>query len=280
MLSNFSDPIASTERVAFGAGLEVLREREGDPASEDDEVGFATPLKELWLQILNLSLYQPEGKCLATVSVVCKQWSLLCSELKRRLIDDGIPLNDLFSSIGEDQLQEELEKQPSILSLDIRETPISSLYLFTQIQMANLSQLDISITSISDLRPLKHLKNLRILHANQLESLDLKPLRDVASLEELFLEYSGVEGLEHLGGLLKLKKLDLLGNNRVSDLSPLARLTALEILYLQGTQINSGAQLSAIEHINFKRLVVNEKIETHAICIILAAEFRLRNMGS
>lgn len=171
--------------------------------------------------------------------------------------------------IGEYDLAQKLQDFLDIEFLDISETPIENLTFLVEqeLSLKNLKEIDISLTNIKDLTPLYSLsESLEILHINMMDVSKkmLDSIGELSNLTELYLSYSHVVDIKPLQNLKHLKKLDLTGNQSLSDISSLANLNNLTILYLQATNINSREQLSIIKSKKFDRLIVNECLSSEA----------------
>lgn len=74
---------------------------------------------------------------------------------------------------------------------------------------------------------------------------DLRPLRELASLETLMLDYSYVKDLSAVGTLKNLRSLSLVAVS-IKDYSPLANLKKIETLNLNGSEISDMTIMSEL----------------------------------
>ena len=116
--------------------------------------------------------------------------------------------------------------------------------------MSNLTNLRLRNTKIApDLRPLNGLPNLRELDLkNSKVVTDLALLKDLPSLEWLVLEGTGVTDLTPLKGMGRLYHLDL-ENTKVTDLTSLKGLKELGYLYLRNTKVTDLTPLKGLENL-------------------------------
>jgi hypothetical protein len=127
--------------------------------------------------------------------------------------------------------------------------------------LTDLENLDISDTKVADLGPLAALTRLRRLSASTTLVSSLSPLANLVELESLWLYSTEVTDITALANLPRLKTLAL-GLNvherdpssppSVSDITPLAGLRNLELLYLTGTTVTDLSPLAKLA--NLKKL--------------------------
>ena len=121
----------------------------------------------------------------------------------------------------------------------------------TQLEMLQLTTLDISDSDVTDLTGLEYAPNLNSLNADNNQIQDITPLANLRKLTYLYLSNNAVETLEPLAGSVQLQIFYLL-NNPVKDLTPLANLTALTQLLLihnRVTDISPLANLTNLTHL-------------------------------
>jgi len=102
---------------------------------------------------------------------------------------------------------------------------------------ANLQELDLSGTQVSDIEPLRGLSKLQEFNLWNTQVSDIEPLRDLSNLQMLYLSGTQVSDIEPLRGITNLQWLDL-SNTQVSDIEPLRGLTNLKGLFLPDTQVS------------------------------------------
>ena len=121
----------------------------------------------------------------------------------------------------------------------------------TQLDMLQLTTLDISDSDVTDLTGLEYAPNLNYLNAENNQIQDIAPLANLRKLTYLYLSNNALETLEPLASLVRLQ-IFYLSNNSVKDLTPLANLTALTQLLLihnQVTDISPLANLTNLTHL-------------------------------
>jgi hypothetical protein len=116
----------------------------------------------------------------------------------------------------------------SLKSLDLSDTPVESVAPIST--FAKLESLALARTRVRDLSPLLGACALRLLDLSG-TSVGGERLPVLEELEELYLTDAYVGSVEPLTKLKRLRVLDLSGT-RIRDVAPLARLSALEMLYL------------------------------------------------
>ncbi|CAL6064940.1 leucine-rich_repeat domain-containing protein [Hexamita inflata] len=114
---------------------------------------------------------------------------------------------------------------------------LQNLYLNCNKQLQNigplkfctqLTELNISETSVADIWSLQYMKNLKILHMNEIQVIDLHSLQNLCKLETIY-AYDAY----------------------IIDVSPLSKLTQLKELYFSENQITNAETLQ--HHLNFSR---------------------------
>lgn len=86
---------------------------------------------------------------------------------------------------------------------------------------------------------------------------DIRPLRKLASLESLILDYNAIKDLSVVGTIKNLKSLSLV-KTPVTDLTPLTNLPKLRELNLTATEITSFSSLSGLENLRSLILAATE----------------------
>jgi len=121
--------------------------------------------------------------------------------------------------------------------------------------LAQVPNLDLLGTQVSDLSPVAGLTGLDILDLEFTQVSDLSPLSGMTSLTWLLLQGTPVSDLSPLSGLTGLSLLDL-GGTPVSDLSPLSGITGMTTLRVGGTQVSDLSPLSGMTSLS--SLALNE----------------------
>lgn len=114
--------------------------------------------------------------------------------------------------------------------------------------LANLSSLDISRSTVSNLKGLEWAVNLTELVAFETHVTDLTHLSGLTNLEELHLDDNDIVDITPLSQLTSLKHLNL-GVNRISDVTALSGLTNLEYLNLRKNRVKDLTPLAGLSSI-------------------------------
>jgi Leucine-rich repeat (LRR) protein len=157
-------------------------------------------------------------------------------------------------------------------------------------KLPKLEELDLRNTRIGD-AGLKHLQGLTKLKklnlrknpaTNEITDAGVAYLKDLKSLEELILPYTGLTDacLSHLAGLNSLKKLEAYGDG-ISDkgLVELAKIKSLEELSLRSDNISDIGMSTLSEFTDLKSLELNDCNITDAGLINLAKLKRLKKLN-
>ena len=118
----------------------------------------------------------------------------------------------------------------------------------TTVEMADLTELDVRQSNISDLTGLEHATNLTELQLYHNTVSNLSPLSGSTNLTTLSIYINSVEDISPLRGVTSLRWLSL-GGNPISDLSPLSNLTNLESLRLWAHPISDLSPLSNLTNL-------------------------------
>jgi hypothetical protein len=133
-------------------------------------------------------------------------------------------------------------------------------------KLSKLQRLRLNGTAVTDLGPLKSLSGLKELHLRAIKAKDWGPISTLAELEDVDFEETDLKDLGLLAKATRLRRLNVIGtkrltdisalaahseldtleltNSAVKDLTPLAKLSKLRFVYLSGVQ---AADLSALE---------------------------------
>ncbi|MCK9219636.1 MAG: hypothetical protein M0P47_06265 [Bacteroidales bacterium] len=121
------------------------------------------------------------------------------------------------------------------------------------IKLSDLTDVNISGTSVSDLMPLRNLNKLEVLDLSNTAVSSLEPLRYCTRLRELRMKATQITDLAILPGFPALEALDI-SNTKVADLTPLQDVASLKELRLKSTSIANLtpiAVLTNLELLNF-----------------------------
>lgn len=120
-------------------------------------------------------------------------------------------------------------------------------------RMHNLRTVILTSQQISDLSPISHLGLTELdLRDNFIGS--LLPLKDMVTLESLYLGENPFSNIEPLTNLLSLKRLDL-SQTQVSDLNPLRNMTKLQTLdihFIEATDLSTIGNMKALVHLGMR----------------------------
>lgn len=112
--------------------------------------------------------------------------------------------------------------------------------------LTQLTMLSVGGGKQTDVRPLARLVNLEGLSLD-VPATDLSPLAGLRKLETLSLIAPGVSDVGFLRGLTRLTSLRLEGNPRITDIAPMAHLTALEQLEVSMSRVRSVQPLAGLK---------------------------------
>lgn len=128
--------------------------------------------------------------------------------------------------------------------------------------LMNLKVLRLSYNSIRNIEPLKSLKKLKVLDLNENKIVDISPLEGLNNLNKLYLsKYSETTGgISDINPIAKLTKLNTLyiDNNNISGLTPLASAANLLELSACGNKLSDLSTLSNNKELVFLQLFANE----------------------
>ena len=114
-------------------------------------------------------------------------------------------------------------------------------------ELANLMDLEIDYSGITDISPLTKLTNLRSLTLNY-NNIDVSMLSKFTNLYGLDLQQKNIDDISALSALKNLTSLTLYDNS-ISDISALSELTNLTFLGLTGNSINEISALSKLTNL-------------------------------
>lgn len=122
--------------------------------------------------------------------------------------------------------------------------------------LTQLQVLGLPGNKVSELQPLSGLTNLTKLNISFMPITSVKPLSGLTKLDDLSVtqrntEYPGLASLEGVEGMTSLTRL-VANNSQISDLTPLARLIQLKVLYVSSNQVADIAPLTDL--VNLERL--------------------------
>lgn len=133
------------------------------------------------------------------------------------------------------------------LRLDLANNDFTDLTPFNSAQLDNIVLLDLTRCNVSDLRPLKNLKTLESLFIINTSVTSLDGMQQMANLQELDAQNDNssllnIGSLAPIANSLKLKSLNLSYSTTLTDIEPLANMTELESL-----TINNCSKVNSIE---------------------------------
>ncbi len=157
----------------------------------------------------------------------------------------------LGKPFGEEILSTELAQ---LTELRIKNSSVSDI---TGLEYCtNLTFLEIRETPITNISPLSSLTNLTRLELFENQISDIAPLSKLTKLEFMGLGENPLKDISPLSTLTNLIVADLV-NNQISDISPLASLTNLTILCLQDNEVTDISPLSNLTNLIDLRLTQN-----------------------
>jgi Leucine-rich repeat (LRR) protein len=108
-------------------------------------------------------------------------------------------------------------------------------------QITNITKLDLSGNIyLQHMEPVNRLANLQNLSIHQTEITDLEPLRNLHNLQKIDLSQTRVSQLEPLEGLFQLQELNI-SNTRVETLESLNEMNSLRLIMADGSRISNAA---------------------------------------
>jgi Leucine-rich repeat (LRR) protein len=131
---------------------------------------------------------------------------------------------------------------------------VNQAFLDELTELEGLVELKLETISASDLSPISQLKNLRILRlANVSKISNFEAVLNLPCLEGLYIENAQhLHALDFLGGLQHIRRLGVEGGmyniRRIASLAPLAKLKALEELYMSSISLDDKV-LSYLTHL-------------------------------
>lgn len=160
-----------------------------------------------------------------------------------------------------------LEHAVNIATLVLDGNPIGD---FTPLaSLTNVGMLALNHTGIQDLSPLSGMAKLQKLLASDNGISDLAPLQELKGLTDLLLGNNLIENVKPLAGM-PISWLDVSGN-RMTDISALRDIPALQHLYLSNNQISDISVLLELENL-MSVDVSGNPLDDHAPAVI--AELR------
>ena len=146
-----------------------------------------------------------------------------------------------------------------------------------QVEMQQLTRLDVYRKEITDLTGMEHATNLTWLSFAENHISDLSPLAELFKLETLYFWINPISDISPLANLVNLKALDL-GGCRISDIRPLADLRNLESLRLQHNQIEDLTPLANLTNLTELWLIDNQIVDISPLESLTALEeLRIQN---
>ena len=116
--------------------------------------------------------------------------------------------------------------------------------------LPKLERLELENTKVTDLTPLKGMPNLRILNLSKTKVTDLTPLKGLPRLSCLYLANTKVTDLTPLKGMSNLKNLNL-SDTKVTDLTPLKGMPNVSVLCIQNTGVADLTPLKGMPKLGY-----------------------------
>lgn len=232
-----------------------------------NEVKDLSPLAQL-TQLQYLALWGNQVEDIAPLAGLEKLWLLDLDENKikdlsplknlaqlRELYFSGNQVEDLSPLADLDQLEvvmlasnkvkdlSALNHKESLLLLEASDNRLESLPSF---HLPNLLGVALVNNGLRDIGPLKDLTSLEELYLDFNQIRDLSPLAPLTNLRYLTLSYNQIDDLTPLTGLSQLVGLSV-GNNQIRDLSPLAALSSLIQLEVYNNGLSDLSPLSGLK---------------------------------
>jgi internalin A len=123
--------------------------------------------------------------------------------------------------------------------------------------LSSMTELDLSMSFITDISSLSLLTNLTKLHLQENQISDISFLASLTHLTTLILASNQISDISSLASLTHLTTL-ILGDNQISDISSLASLTNLTSLHLQQNQISDISSLGSLTNLTSLHLQQNQ----------------------
>jgi hypothetical protein len=178
--------------------------------------------------------------------------------------DDGQEINNVLllnrtESPEKVMSLEGLQHLTSLVRLELEGNNLTDADIGVLSSLTSLTELSLDSNDITDLTPLSGLSNLTVLGFYDNEVEDLGPLAELTNLEIIYASENRINSLAALSGLTNLQHLWLFDNCRgegfsdcITDISPLAGLTALESLIITTNEV---ADISAVATMTSLRLL-------------------------
>lgn len=185
----------------------------------------------------------------------------VCSELGKEGTGCSVTVNEL-STITRLYVTSNVESLsgishiPNLYSLELVNAPNLSDYseLAT---ITNLSELKLGSNVAVDIEQFAPMfTHLTLLSLSNRGLTNIDALHVMSNLKELNLSYNQIQDISALESMPNMYSLNISGNNTLSNVTPLANLTALEYLDASNTQIDSSTALAGL--VNLKMLKLND----------------------
>jgi internalin A len=131
-------------------------------------------------------------------------------------------------------------------------------------ELANLTQLGLSVNQLIDINPLKELTNLTQLGLSNNQLSDINPLKGLTSLKQLELHGNQLSDISPLKELTNLTHLNL-GSNKLYDISSLTELSNLIVLILYDNQLSDITPLKELTNLTELYLGQNQLTSIHPL---------------
>lgn len=198
---------------------------------------------------------------------------ILCSDVQKLIPSETNEYGQEINSVlylsrcddGADPIEslEGLQNLTSLLRLELACNGLTDLTPLSG--MASLVELNLDENNISDLTPLAALTKLQVLGLYDNEVENLEPLSDLTDLRILYASDNRIGSVAALAGLTQLEQLWLFRNCRgdgdsdcLVDIGPLADLTNLNALLIDGNEVTSLAAVAGLSNLQFLNASGNE----------------------
>jgi internalin A len=243
LLYFYSDELTDVSALANLQNLESLCYANCKVA--EDLSPLASLKNVRWVGMWNTSLADISAFAAMTNLEELKIWDtgvsdlgpLACLKNLKDISISGTKVTDLspLSNIG------------SLQGIDCKKTKIKDVGPLSNLH--NLKKLNISETCVSDISPLSNLRSLKELDLNGISLSKFPPLRllaleDLGCRETALTDLAGLENSE----LPSLETLSL-ANTKISDLTPLRKLTSLKKLYIYRTNVTDLGPLTTLQNL-------------------------------
>jgi len=129
----------------------------------------------------------------------------------------------------------------------------------------NLDVVELTKNVITDLSPLSSLTSLQVLILGENSIEDIRPIGKLTNLIWLKLYANQIENISALSGMTKLESLDLNGNLKIKDISPISQMTSLRAFSAVNNQIEDITPLRNLINLEHLDIWGNQISEISAL---------------